>query len=66
MSIKKNVPSLERVCRIFVGACIACLGFLFAPTALVMWIVIAIGSILACTGITGFCPMCSIAKRKID
>ncbi|MWN05716.1 DUF2892 domain-containing protein [Gilliamella sp. Pas-s95] len=66
MSFKKNVPSFERVCRVFIGACIACLGFLFAPTDLVMWITIAVGCVLACTGVTGFCPMCFIAKRKID
>lgn len=66
MSIKKNVPNLERMCRIFIGACIACLGYFFAPSDLVMWIALAVGVILICTGITGFCPMCSIAKRKID
>ncbi|MFQ0998691.1 DUF2892 domain-containing protein [Gilliamella sp. BG6] len=66
MSLKKNIPSFERLCRIIIGACIAYLGFLFAPTALVMWISIATGIILVCTGTIGFCPMRSIMKRKIN
>ncbi len=41
MIFKKKVSGFERLCRIFIGSSIACLGFLFAPTALVMWITIA-------------------------
>lgn len=66
MNLKKNVPSLERLCRVFIGACIACLGFFIAPSVVIMWLAIVVGVILACTGVIGFCPMCSIAKRKID
>ena len=66
MIFKKKVSGFERLCRIFIGSSIACLGFLFAPTALVMWITIATGLILLCSGFIGFCPMCSIMKRKRD
>lgn len=66
MSFKKNVPGFERLCRVCIGLCIAGLGFAFAPSAMIMWAAVAIGGVLACTGVLGFCPMCSLAGRKIS
>ena len=66
MFLKKNVPGLERLCRTLIGACIACLGFFFAPSAVLMWTAIVIGVVLACTGVIGFCPMCAVAGRKVN
>ncbi|MGF6190529.1 YgaP family membrane protein [Serratia sp. 2723] len=63
---KKNVPGFERLCRVCVGACIAGLGFAFAPSVVVMWIAIVAGGVLACTGVLGFCPMCAVGGRKLN
>ena len=65
MFYQKNVPTLERVCRVFIGLVIACAGFFFAPDIWMKWLAIGAGLTAACTGFIGYCPMCALANRQI-
>ncbi len=65
MLFKKNLPLIERTCRVFLGLTVACAGFFFAPDMWMKWLAVAGGLTAACTGFIGFCPMCAMANRQI-
>lgn len=65
MFFQKNLPAVERACRVCIGLIILCGGLFFAPDDWMKWSAIAVGAIAACTGFVGFCPMCAMVGRKL-
>ena len=66
MIYAKNVPNWERILRIVMGATALLFALMNWRTS--SWAVCAgmIGAVFAMTGLIGFCPMCSMAGRKLD
>ena len=60
----KNVPTWERVLRLFIAGSTLVLAVLFLPTP---WNLVASASAagFALTGLVGFCPMCAFVGRKL-
>jgi hypothetical protein len=62
----KNVPAVERVARVAMGAmglAYAAMNWGGSGLAIGMGVM---GAMLAVTGLVGFCPMCAMAGRKLD
>ena len=68
MNLIKNVPGFERGLRIVVGTIALVGGSVWAFSGNPVWgiLVAASGLSLAATGLTGWCPMCAIAGRKLS
>lgn len=64
MYFKTNLPGWERVIRVAMGVVVAGIAYRFAPSALVNWVGIGMGAMLAATGFVGFCPMCAMVGRR--
>jgi Inner membrane protein YgaP-like, transmembrane domain len=64
MYIKTNLPGWERAIRIAMGVMVAGLAYLYAPSAVMAWLGIAMGVMFAGTGFIGFCPMCAMVGRR--
>jgi hypothetical protein len=62
---KKNIPVWERVMRVFAGAMMVAAGLYWLPGQMLGYLVAAMGVMAALTGFVGYCPMCSIAGRKL-
>jgi len=65
MFYKKNVPAVERVLRILAGAMMIAAGLLLLPGQILGYMVAAMGVMAALTGFIGYCPVCTIAGRKL-
>jgi Inner membrane protein YgaP-like, transmembrane domain len=61
---KTNLPGWERAIRVAMGVMLAVLAYLYAPSALMSWLGIGMGAMLAGTGFIGFCPMCAMVGRR--
>lgn len=64
MYFKTNLPGWERAIRVAMGVMIAVIAYQFSPAALMSWLGIAMGAMLAGTGFVGFCPMCAMVGRR--
>lgn len=61
----KNVPPLERVIRIVMGAGLLAASLLWLGPNAKGWIVGAMGVMAAGTGLMGWCPACAMAGRRL-
>jgi hypothetical protein len=64
MYIKTNLPRWERAIRIAMGIMVAGLAYLVGPSPMMSWTGVAMGAMVAGTGVIGFCPMCAMAGRR--
>jgi len=62
----KNLPTFERILRVFGGIGMAVVGFLLFKGNLWGYLSIASGTFTVLTGFVGFCPMCAMVGRKLD
>lgn len=51
--------------RVFAGAMMVAAGQYWLPGQMLGYLVAAMGVMAALTGFIGYCPMCSIAGRKL-
>ena len=58
-----NLPSAERLIRLFTGLAVA--GFAWATPAQPYVMLVSIGICVALTGLVGFCPACALADRRL-
>ena len=65
MLYRKNIPGWERGVRIVAGAMMIAAGFLVLPRSPLAYMVAAMGAMVVLTGFVGYCPMCSIAGRRL-
>lgn len=65
MFYKKNIPAVERVLRVMAGAMMIAAGWHWLPGQIAGYAIMAMGAMALMTGFIGFCPMCSIAGRKL-
>ena len=65
MLYKKNVPGGERAVRILLGAMMIAAGIMWVRGSMLLYILTGMGIMAAVTGFIGYCPMCSIAGRKL-
>jgi hypothetical protein len=65
MFYKKNVHGFERVIRVLAGAMMVAAGLYWLPGQVLGYAVAAMGVMAAITGFIGYCPMCSIAGRRL-
>lgn len=65
MLYKKNVPGGERAVRILLGAMMIAAGIMWVRGSMLLYILTGMGIMAAMTGFIGYCPMCSIAGRKL-
>ena len=56
---------MERVLRILAGAMMIAAGLLLLPGQILGYMVAAMGVMAALTGFIGYCPVCTIAGRKL-
>lgn len=61
----KNLPVWERVLRAAFGAALAAGGLTAWPGQMPGYLLAATGAVAVLTGFMGFCPMCSLAGRKL-
>jgi len=66
MFYQKNLYSGESISRIVIGLAIAAASYFLAPSALIVGVAVALGAMLAMTGVVGWCPMCAMVGRKIN
>ena len=68
MNLIKNVPGFERGLRIVAGTIALAGGGILAFSGNPVWgIVLAVAGLsLAITGLSGWCPLCAIAGRKLS
>nr|WP_198982296.1 DUF2892 domain-containing protein [Herbaspirillum sp. ASV7] len=66
MFYMKNVPTAERILRVFIGAvALAVAALNWGGSALAIGAGV-VGAMLAMSGLVGFCPMCALVGRKLD
>lgn len=61
--ITLNVPTIERLLRLILGAGVAAYAIFIVPSPSPL--VAALGACLALTGLIGFCPACALAGRRL-
>jgi Inner membrane protein YgaP-like, transmembrane domain len=66
MLYKKNVPGGERAVRILLGAMMMAAGIVWLRGSMLLYVLAAMGIMAAMTGFIGYCPMCSIAGRRLE
>jgi uncharacterized membrane protein len=57
---RKNMGRVQQAVRVAVGACIVALAALYL-TGPLAWVVAISGTVFACSGLFGYCPMCAAA-----
>ncbi len=62
----KNVPNWERVLRIIMGVMALVFAAINWGTSNLAVGAGIMGTLLAMTGLVGFCPMCAMVGRKLD
>jgi hypothetical protein len=65
MLYKKNIPGWERVLRLLAAAMMIAAGLVLLPGQMMGYLLAAMGAMAALTGFIGYCPVCSIAGRKL-
>lgn len=66
MFYTKNLPTWERILRVIMGIMsLAYVGMNWGGSSLAVGMGI-MGTVLAMTGMIGFCPMCAMAGRRLN
>ena len=64
MIYRKNLYAWEQICRVLLGLALAVGAWYALSSRLVSYSFIAIGLIIASSGVAGFCPMCAMVGRR--
>lgn len=66
MFYPKNVPNVERVLRVGLGAVFMMVAFMMVDTSLLAALILLVSAaIVIITGFIGWCPACAMVGRRI-